>query len=135
MSEPEAAGPNSAFILASIGAKRRLNPTISRSLPVLVTTSLIRSSSSVVSASGFSTNTALPVSSARQTRSAWVACRVTTKIASSDSSSSTAWALVEAVVKPNRRWALTADSDRVVATWARWASGSEASGGSNMDEA
>ena len=34
-------------------------------------------------------------------------------------SSSTASAFVDAVVKPNRRWALTAESDRVVATWAR----------------
>ena len=50
---------------------------------------------------------------------AWVWWRVTMKIASSESSSSTASALVDAVVKPNRRWALAADSDRVVATWAR----------------
>ena len=135
MTEPELAGPKSAFILASIGAKRRLKPTISRSLPVLAITSVIRSSSSAVSASGFSTNTALPVSSARQTRSAWVACRVTTKIASSDSSSSTADALVEAVVKPNRRWAFTADRDLVVVTWTSSAFGSWARCGSSIEEA
>ena len=64
-----------------------------------------------------------------------MAWRVTTKIASSDSSSSTAWALVEAVVKPNRRWAFTADSDRVVATCASWAFGSWARCGSSIDEA
>ena len=121
--------------MASIGAKRRLKPTISRSLPVLAITSVIRSSSSAVSASGFSTNTAFPVSSARQTRSAWVACLVTTKIASSDSSCRTADALVDAVVKPNRRWAFTADSDRVVATCVSCTFGSCARCGSSIDEA
>ena len=89
---------------------------MSRSLPVFAMTSMTRSSSLSVSASGFSTNTAFPVSSARQTRSACVWCRVTMKMASSDSSSSTASAVVDAVVNPNRRWALTADRDRVVAT-------------------
>ena len=46
----------------SSGAKRRLKPTISRSLPVFAMTSTIRSSSSRVSARGFSTKTAFPVS-------------------------------------------------------------------------
>ena len=41
------------------GAKRRLNPTMRRSLPVFSTTSRTRSSSARVSASGFSTKTAL----------------------------------------------------------------------------
>jgi hypothetical protein len=50
-------------------------------------------------------------------------------------SSSTASAAVEAVVKPNRRWALTAESDRVVATCARYAFGIWARPGSSMDEA
>ena len=57
------------------------------------------------------------------------------KIASRDSSSSTASALVEAVVKPKRRWALTADSDRVVVTCARYAFGIWARSGSSIDEA
>ena len=65
----------------------------------------------MVSASGFSTKTALPVCSARQTRSAWVWWRVTMNMASSEASSSTASAVVEAAAKPNRRWALTADSE------------------------
>ena len=67
-----ACGPNRARMSVSSGANRRLNPTMSRSLPVFSMTPRIRSVSSRVSASGFSTKTALPVSSARQTSSAWV---------------------------------------------------------------
>ncbi len=103
-------------MVPSSGEKRRLKPTMRRPFPVLATVSSIRSSSGLVSASGFSTNTALPVCRALHTRSACVWWRVTMKITSSSSSPRTASAVVEAVVKPNRRWALTADNDRVVAT-------------------
>ena len=72
VTEPPPGWPNWDLICTSSGAKRRLNPTMSRSLPVFATASTIRCSSSRVSASGFSTKTAFPVSSARQTRSACV---------------------------------------------------------------
>jgi hypothetical protein len=97
--------------------------------------SAIVSVSSRVSASGFSTKTALPVSSARRTRLACVACRVTMKIASRVSSSKTASESVEAVVKPNFFCALTADSDLVVATCASFAVLIAARCGSSMEEA
>ena len=57
------------------------------------------------------------------------------KITSSDVSSSTASALVDAVVKPKRFWALTADSDRVVATWLSWMAGFPARCGSSIEVA
>ncbi len=68
------------------------------------------------SAIGFSTNTALPASSALHTNAACERCRVTTKTASIAGSSRTSSALVPARSNPNFRCALTADSDRVVAT-------------------
>ena len=83
--------------------------------------SAIASVSSRVSASGFSTNTALPVSSAWHTSFACVACLVTMKIASRLSSLNTASESVLAVVKPNFCCAFSADSDLVVATCARLA--------------
>ena len=116
--EVAAAPPKSARSFASSGANRRLKPTISRSLPVLVIASAIVSVSSRVSASGFSTKTALPVSSARHTSLACVACRVTMKIASRLSSSKIASVSVDAVSNPNFFCALTADIDLVVATCA-----------------
>ena len=135
MLEVAAEPPKSLRIAVSSGANRRLKPTISRSLPVLVTASAIASVSSRVSASGFSTKTALPVSSARHTSFACVACLVTMKIASRLSSLKTASESVVAVVKPNFFCALTADSDLVVATCARLAVPSCARCGSSMDEA
>ena len=130
-----AAAPKPFRIEVSSGAKRRLKPTMSRSLPVFSMASAIWSVSSRVSASGFSTKTAFPVSRARQTSLACVACLVTMKMASSDSSSNTESASVDAVVKPNFFCALTADSDLVVATCARFAAGSLARCGSSIDEA
>ena len=128
-----AVAPKPFRIAPSSGANRRLKPTMSRSLPVVTIASAIWSVSSRVSASGFSTKTALPVSSARHTSLACVACLVTMKIASSDSSSNTESASVDAVVKPNFFCALTADSDLVVATCARSAAGSLARCGSSME--
>ena len=65
--------------------------------------------------------------------SAWEWCRVTTNTASSAGSERTSSAWVLTCSKPNLRWALTADSERVVATeasstpsWAaRWGSSIE----------
>ena len=62
-------------------------------------------------------------------------CRVTMKIASSELSVSTASALVDMLANPNRRWALAADSDRLVATWASRTVSSLARWGSSIDEA
>jgi hypothetical protein len=106
---------------------------MSRSLPVAATASAIWSVSARVRASGFSTKTALPASSARHTSLACVACLVTMKIASSDSSSKTESESVDAVVKPNFCCALTADSDFVVATCVRSAAGFFARCGSSME--
>ena len=130
-----ATAPKSFRIAMSSGANRRLKPTMSRSLPVFLTAAAIWSVSSRVSASGFSTKTALPVSSARQTSLACVACLVTMKIASSESSSKTDSESVDAMAKPNFCCAFTADSDLVVATCARFAAGSLARCGSSIDDA
>ena len=119
----------------SRGAKRRLKPTMIRSFPVRSTTSRMPSTSARVSARGFSTNTALPCSSARHTKAAWEWCRVTTKTASIAGSASTSSASVVTDSKPNLRWALTADSDRVVATRASVAPGCFPRCGSSIDDA
>jgi len=57
------------------------------------------------------------------------------KIASSESSPSTAPTSVEAVVKPKRRWALAADSDRAVATCAKLTFAIRARCGSSIEDA
>ena len=62
-----------------------------------------------------------------------MACLVTMKIASSDSSSNTESESVDAVTKPNFFCALTADSDLVVATCARCAAGSLTRWGRSME--
>ena len=97
--------------------------------------STTRCTDSSVSASGFSTKTALPASSARHTKSACEACRVTTNTASRSGSAITDEASVVIVANPNLRCALTADSERVVATVARWAAGLPARCGSSIDVA
>ena len=62
----------SSLILASAGENRRLNPTISSgAASSRATADATRSASLQVIASGFSTNTCLPASSAR---TAWSAC-------------------------------------------------------------
>ena len=101
--------PERCRISTRSGANRRLNPTMTRSLPVASTVARMRSSSSDVSASGFSTNTAFPASSARHVSSAWELCRVTMNTASIVGSSKTASGSVPACPKPNLRCALTAD--------------------------
>ncbi len=67
-------------------------------------------------ASGFSTNTALPAAKASHTMAACAWWRVAITTASIVSSASRPRWSVEQRSKPNRRWALAADSPVAVAT-------------------
>jgi hypothetical protein len=74
------AAASSSFAFTTCGAKRRLNPTMRSGPPPLPAVawyaSSTRSSPSPVMASGFSTKTCFPASSAWTVRRAWVSCGV-----------------------------------------------------------
>ncbi len=104
-------------------------------MPDSSTAATTPASSSSVSASGFSTKTALPASSALRVSSACELCRVTTNTASTALSPSTASRSVVASAKPNFRWALAADSAVVVTTVDSSTPSRPASCGSSIDVA